>query len=147
MRVPVSLLMVLLVCGPAAEGHADKPPPNEPPQLWRASASEKGGKVLLQIAQPEYIEPRQADAAEAMRWRDLKVAELGEAVHAFGVDGKRMDAKAVLKGLAKPKGVAVFVRYQQPLLDPDPFYLGMLREGTVVLVVAAGAIFDPVPKP
>ena len=121
MRVPVSLLMVLLVCGPAAEGHADKPPPNEPPQqLWRASASEKGGKVLLQIAQPEYIEPRQADAAEAMRWRDLKVAELGEAVHAFGVDGKRMDAKAVLKGLAKPKGVAVLraLHLAQPLLDP-----------------------------
>jgi hypothetical protein len=42
-------------------------PPNEPPQLWRASASEQDGKVVIQIARPEYELPRKPVAAEAMK--------------------------------------------------------------------------------
>ncbi len=41
--------------------------------------------------------------------------------------------------------MAVFVRFYEPLLEPDPFYLNMLREGTLVFVVAADAISDPIP--
>jgi hypothetical protein len=56
-----------------------------------------------------------------------------------------MKASAVLEALRQPKGVAVFVRFYEPLLDPDPFYLAMLREGTIVFVVVADAILDPIP--
>jgi hypothetical protein len=144
MRVSMLLFAVLVGVSVGAP-QVDRPPANEPPQLWRASASEQDGKVIVQIAQPEYVKPRQAVAAEAMRWRYFKKVTLGETAHAFGVDGKRMDSKAVLKALAEPKGVAVFVRFTRPLLDPDPFYLGMLREGTIALVVGAGDIADPIP--
>ena len=65
--------------------------------------------------------------------------------HAFGVDAKRVESKAVLEALRRPQGVAVFVRFYEPLLDPDPFYLAMLREDTIVFVVAADAILDPIP--
>jgi hypothetical protein len=147
MRVPILLLVTLVAGIPTETAQVDKPPPNEPPQLWQASASEQEGKVIIQIARPDYVEPRQAVAAEAMRWRNLKQVTLGETVRAFGVDGKRMEPKAVLKALAKARGVAVFVRYQQPLLDPDPYYLAMLRDGTVALVVGAGDILDPIPMP
>jgi hypothetical protein len=145
MRASILLGVTLLAGVSAGTAGQDQPPPNEPPQLWRASASEKDGKVVLRIASPEYVAPRKAVAAEPMRWRELKRVTLGETVHAFGVDGKRVDAKAVLKALARPAGVAVFVRYQRPLLEPDPHYLDLLREGTLALVVAAEDISDPVP--
>ena len=145
MRVTSILFVTLLLDVPAAISQEDRPPPNEPPQLWRASASEKDGKVAIQLAQPEYVAPRKAVPAEPMKWRALKPVTLGATVRAFGPDGKRVESKAVLKALAKPKCVAVFVRFYGPLLDPDPVYLGMFREGTIVLVVDAGDIADPIP--
>ncbi len=123
----------------------DKPPPNEPPHLWRASATKLDKKVVIQIARPKYQVPRKAVSAEAMKWHNLKKVTLGKSVRAFGVDGKRVGSKAVLEALQRPKGVAVFVRFYEPLLEPDPFYLKMLREGTIVFVVAADAISDPIP--
>jgi hypothetical protein len=80
-----------------------------------------------------------------MKWHDLKKVTLGKSVRAFGVHGKRVDSKAVLEALREPKGVAVFVQFYEPLIDPDPFYLAMLREDTIVIVVAADAIADPMP--
>jgi hypothetical protein len=123
----------------------DRPPPNEPPKLWRAAAVEKDGKVVIQMEWPDYVAPRQAVAAEPMKWRAFKPVILGETVHAFAVDGKPVGAKAVVMALAQPKAVPVFERYFRPLLDPDPYYLRLFREGTVVLVVAAEDIADPVP--
>lgn len=129
----------------SANADEDKPPPNEPPQLWRAAATEDDGNVVIQIARPMYEVPRKGVSAETMKWQNVKKVTLGESVRAFGVDGKSVEAKTVLKTLRQPKGVAVFVRFNEPLLDPDPFYLSMLREGTIVLVVAADAILDPIP--
>ncbi|HEV3437203.1 MAG TPA: hypothetical protein VG122_07580 [Gemmata sp.] len=134
-------LAVFLLIIPVGNAQEKQPPPNEPPHLWRASASEEDGKVVIRIARPEYVAPRKAVAAEPMRWDDLRPVTLGETVNAFGVDGKRVDSKAVLKAMAKPKGVAVFVQFSRQLLEPDPYYLAMLREGTIVLVVAGEDIF------
>ena len=119
-----------------------QPPPNEPPNLWRASASQEDGKVVIQIARPEYVAPRRPVPDEAMKWQSLRSVTLGKTVRAFGVNGKSVEPKAVLKALAEPKGVVVFVRFHEPLSDPDPFYLGMLREGTIILVVNGGDIYD-----
>ena len=138
-------LSVVLLCVMSAAAHEDLPPPNKPPQLWRASATQQDGKVVIQIAEPRYEAPRKAVSAEAMKWKYLKKVTLGKSVHAFGVDGKRVESKAVLKALRKPTCVAVFMRFYEPLLDPDPFYLATLREGTIVFVVAADAIGDPIP--
>jgi len=144
MQVMVFLSVVLLYVV-SATAHEDIPPPNEPPQLWRASATEQDGSVVIQIARPKYETPRKAVSAEAMTWKNLKKVTLGESVRAFGVDGKRLESTAVLKALQQPMGVAVFVRFYEPLLDPDPFYLAMLRKGTISFVVAADAISDPIP--
>ncbi len=144
MRMTVILSAVLFFVA-SASPHDDKPPPNEPPQLWRASATVQGEEVVIQIARPEYEVPRKAVSAEAMKWHNLGTVILGKSIRAFGVDGKHVGSKVVLEALREPKGVAVFVRFYEPLLDPDPFYLSLLREGTVVFVVAADAIFDPVP--
>jgi hypothetical protein len=137
-RLALAALLFIMHEGIAQE---TQPPPNEPPHLWRASASEEDGKVVIRIARPEYVAPRKATAAEPMCWDELRLVTLGATVHAFGVDGKRVDSKAVLKAMAKPKGVAVFVQFSRQLLEPDPYYLAMLREGTIVLVVAGGDIF------
>ena len=139
------VISVAFMCTLSARADDDEPPPNEPPQLWRAAATEHDGNVVIQIARPMYEVPRKAVSAEAMKWHNLKKVALGKSVRAFDVNGKRVESKAVLKALRQPKGVAVFVRFYEPLLDPDPFYLAMLREGTIVFVVAADAISDPIP--
>ncbi len=141
----IVFMTVALVCHFSASAHGDQPPPNEPPQLWRASVTEQDGKVVIQIARPKYEAPRKAVSAEAMKWHNLRQVRLGQFVRAYDVDGKRLESKAVLKALRQPKGVAVFVRFYRPLIEPDPFYLAMLRQGTIVFVVAADAIADPIP--
>ena len=144
--MPASVLsFVVFLSIVSASAGEDIPPPNKPPELLRASATERNGKVVIQITRPRYKAPRKAVSAEAMKWQSLNKVILGESVHAFGVDGKRLKSKVVLRSLQQPAGVAVFVRFYEPLLDPDPFYLEMLREGIVVFVVAADALADPVP--
>jgi hypothetical protein len=62
------------------------------------------------------------------------------------VEGKGADEDAVFKSLAKPKGVAVFVRAKDSdPTKPDPFYLALLREDTVVLVVNQKDIYPQHP--
>jgi hypothetical protein len=124
-----------------------QPPPGEPPQVWLASAVQQDGKVVIRFAHPEYVEPRKAVVADVMKWQDWgRTASLGDGVRAFGVNGKALDAKAVLNALAQPKGVVVFVRNHvrerpEDLSGPDAFNLDLFREGTIVLVVAGEDIF------
>lgn len=129
----------------AAETIGDVPPHNSPPELWRASAAERRGKVVIQISRPKYQVPRVAGPAEAMKWDYLEKVPLGKEIQAYDVHGNRLSADAVLQALKRPVGVVVFSRLYRPLLEPDPFYLRMIREGTVVLVVAADAIAPPIP--
>ena len=137
-------LLLFASVGSAEEKDA---PPGQPPQLWLASASEQDGEVLIQIAKPEErgglggrggFEPgvKSLPATTIMKWSNLRKVTLGKTVHAFRVKGERAEPKTVLKALAKPKGVAVFVRTKESgPTRPDPFYLALLREDTLVLVV------------
>jgi hypothetical protein len=139
-------LAALLLIVPVGNAQEKQPPPGDPPQLWRASAAQQDGKVVIQIAYQHFVEPRKPVAREAMRWENWRPVTLGETVRAFGVDGKALEPKAVLKALAEPKLVAVFVRQDIPsrpkdLSDPEPYYLAMLREGTIVLIVTGSDIF------
>ena len=43
--------------------------------------------------------------------------------------------RQVLKALAKPCGVAYFAGHKGKLAQADPFYLGLLKEGSVALTV------------
>lgn len=140
-----AILSVVLMSVLSVSPDDDSAPPNEPPHLWRASATLHGEEVMIQIARPKYEVPRKAVSAEPMKWHNLRTAVLDKSIRAFSVDGKQLEPKVVIDALKEPRGVAVFVRYYEPLLEPDPFYLNMLREGTLVFVVAADAISDPIP--
>lgn len=157
MRVLALLLATVLLSVSVGSGQEQEAPPGQPPQLWRASASEQEGKVVIQIAQP--IE--QADGGgpggfeegvrslppdTVMRWSNLRKVALGQTAQAFRANGQRAEPKAVLKGLAEPKGVAVFIRTKESdPRKPDPFYLALLREETLVLVVNNKDIFPQEP--
>jgi hypothetical protein len=78
-----------LVCVVSATADDDNPPHNKPPQLWRALATEQDGKVVIQIARPEYDVPRNPVSAEAMKWHDLKGGFAGDRGLVFGVQDKR----------------------------------------------------------
>src|SRR5262249_43813012 len=131
---------------PVGSAQEKQPPPGEPPHLWRATAAQQDGKIVVQIAHQDYAEPRKSVPREAMQWVNWRPVTLGETVQAFGVDGKALDPKAVLKALGDPKLVAVIVRQHissrpRDLSDPEPSYLAMLREGTIVLIVTGDDIF------
>ena len=139
-------LAALLLIVPVDNHQEKPPPPGEPPQLWRASAAQQDGKIVIQIAHQEYVAPRKSVPREAMQWDNYRPVTLGETVRAFRVDGKALEPMVVLKALAEPKLVAVFVRQEIPnrpkdLSDPEPYYLAMLREGTIVLIVTGSDIF------
>ena len=106
-------LATLLLIVPAGNAQQKQAHPGYPPTLLLASASQQDGKVIIQIAQPGPVPPpedgkRERDAVMT-EWVNLNKVTLGETVQAFGVDGERVGAKAVLKALAEPKGVAVFI--------------------------------------
>jgi hypothetical protein len=106
--------------------------------------------VIIQIAQAGPVPPpedgkRKPDAVMT-EWVNLNKVTLGETVQAFGVDGERVEPKAVLKALAEPKGVAVFIgRDPKDPQAPPTFYRSLLREGTIILVVRGGDIHNPKP--
>jgi hypothetical protein len=58
MRILSLLSVTLLLVVPAASAQEKPAPPNEPPHLWRATASAQDGKAVIQIARPEYEAPR-----------------------------------------------------------------------------------------
>ena len=142
------LLVALLLVVPAGDSQEKQAAPGQAPHLWLASAAERDGKVVIQIARawPKASKAKENPAADVMVWDNLRKVTLGETVQAYAVDGKRVEAKTVLKALAKPKGVAVFVRiYNFDPPNPPPFYLALLREGTIVLVVEGSDVYELVP--
>src|SRR5262249_58477150 len=90
--------------GGAGGGERAAPPPGPPPHLWRASASQEDGKVVLQIARAwaKASRPREQPAADVLVWDNLRKVTLGETVQAYGVGGEPVDPKVVLAALAKP---------------------------------------------
>lgn len=147
MRVLSLLSTTLLLFVPLGSAQEKDAPSGWPPHLWLASASEQDGKVVIQIAKPEErgsrsgpggFEPgvKSLPATTVMKWSNLRKVTLGKTVQAFRVQGERAEPKSVLKALGKPNGVAVFVRTKESdPTRPDPFYLALLRENTLVLVV------------
>jgi hypothetical protein len=135
----------------AAGGFAqEKPaPPGLAPTILLASAAKRDGKVVVQIAHAGVpvppVNPKDKPTEGAV-WVNLRPVTLGETVQAYGVDGERVEPEAVVKALAEPKGVAVFVRsYPTDPVTPPAFYRSMFREGTIILVVKAEDLYHPKP--
>jgi hypothetical protein len=157
MRVLTLLLVTLLRFIPVAGAQEKQAPTGQPPRLWLASASKQDGKVIIQIAEP--VERGGTDLARGLgpgvgslpattvtKWSNFPKVTLGKTVQVLRVDGKSAEEDTVLKTLAKPKGVAVFVRAKDgDPTKPDPFYLALLREDTVVLVVNQKDIYPQEP--
>ena len=144
----VLVVAVVLTVVPAGRAQ-EKPPPGPAPALWLALAIQREGKVVVQIwmpgPPPPPTDPKEKPA-EGSVWVDLRKVTLGETVQAFGVDGERLGAKVVLKALAEPRGVPVFIRSN--VKDPEAppaFYRSLFREGTVILVVRSQDIYNPKP--
>ncbi len=153
----VAIICLFLFATLAQAQFKDTAPRGESPKLWQASATMVDGKVLIQIARPvEQATPdggRRADgvviqpSGMVMNWvNDSKKMTLGKNVFAFRADGKVMEADTVVTALAKAKGVAVFVRANvSNLTRPEAFYLGLLHDGTVVLVAEQKDIYPTEP--
>jgi hypothetical protein len=135
----------------------DTAPRAESPKLWQASAAMVDGKVLIQLARPvEQGTPdgvRRADgvvmqpSGTVWNWVDFpKKMTLCKNVIAFHADGKVVEPDVVVKALAKPTGVAVFVRPNvSKETRPEAFYLHLLREDTIVLVAEQKDIYPTEP--
>jgi hypothetical protein len=155
MRVLMSLFVTLSALAQVGRAQERDGPPGQPPCLWLASASQREGKVVVQIAEPQErggkylpggLERGPRWVPLVMTWSNIPKVTLGKTLHVCHVDGKPAAPSAVLKALAKPKGVAVFVRTKgSDPIRPDPFYLALLRADTLILVVNAKDIYPEVP--
>ncbi|HLW65569.1 MAG TPA: hypothetical protein VKS79_09645 [Gemmataceae bacterium] len=157
MRYVVIALVCLCVCPSlVCAQFKDTAPRCDSPRLWQASATLADSRVMIQIARPsEQATPdggRRPDgvviqpSGMVMNWvNDPRKLTLGKNVVAYRADGKVMEADALLKALAKPKGVAVFVRADVSKSKPEAFYLGLLREDTLVLVAEHKDIYPTEP--
>ncbi len=109
------------------------------PQIGLASAVEKDGKVIIEVFELREVmrmklEGRGDVFIEKRHWLTLTTGTLGNDIRAYQLDGKPADPKAVLKALAKPRGVAYFLGFDKAKpVQPDPFYLSLLKEGSIVL--------------
>ena len=149
-----SLAVIFFV--PIGTAQDKEAPPGLPPRLWRASASRQDGKIVILLGMPmkraKGVVVKRPDGTSMLPaetetyWGEFSKVDLGRTVKAFCVNGKPLEPDAVLKALAEPKGVAIFLRARpdEPT-RPHPFYLALFREGTVILVINEKDIYPQGP--
>lgn len=125
-------------------------PKGDAPRIGLASAVEQDGKIVIEIFELRDVKrlklPNAGDVfIEERHWQLLTTGTLGQDIRAYRPDGKNPSNAEVLKSLIKPQGVTFYMGYQRdkPAL-PDPFYLGMLKEGTVALAFDRPELAPPV---
>ena len=142
----------LLLC--AVPGWGQPPPmlkkgdelfPPVRPRIYRATAAEVKGEVVVRLSGPS---PRVTDKKDARNvtamvyvWEDVKPLALGKEVKAYSRTGKPLSKEAVLKALAKRVSVVCFVRLKPDDPEtPDPIYAALFRDDTVLLVFKSEAL-------
>ena len=151
MRMLLSLAMLSLL-GTAAFAQAPVPK-GEAPRIGLAAAVEKDGKVIIEVFELREVMrmkmPKGGDVfIEKRHWSALTTGTLGKDIRAYRPDGKRALPREVLNALAKPRGVAYFLGYDKGKpVQPDPFYLGLLREGSIGLGFDRPELAPPMPPP
>ena len=145
-------LAMLSLLGTAAFAQAPVPK-GQAPRIGLASAVEKDGKVIIEVFELREVMrmkmPKGGDVfIEKRHWLALTTGTLGKDIRAYRPDGKLAAPREVLKALAKPRGVAYFLGYDKGKpVQPDPFYLGLLREGSIVLAFDRPELAPPMPQP
>jgi len=147
MRMLLSLAMLSLL---STAAFAQAPvPTGEAPRIGVASAVEKDGKVIIEVFELREVMgmkmPKGGDVfIEKRNWSSLTTGTLGKEIRAYRPDGKPAAPKEVLNALAKPCGVAYFLGSdKRKPVQPDPFYLGLLREGSIGLAFDRPALTPP----
>jgi hypothetical protein len=126
------------------------------PQPRQALARVNNDQLILTEAQTVYVQ-QQRTVQEVVEGRvvqrtvtvavpvvqTVEVKHALKDVRAFGTDGKKVEAKAVAEALDKRKPVLVSAD-GRPV---DPFYLKIIKEGTLVLVLPSPAVTPPPPVP
>jgi hypothetical protein len=152
------LLTALLLTGPSAAAGAQDPPPaprGPHPTNQLASAEERAGGVVVRftrlVTRYREVKVRQ-DGQEVTRyvpetsWVGVDVPADGKEVMALGVDGKPIDPKDLPRRLARRTLVVVFAFGPGEELRPDPMFLGLLRDGVVVIAGRTERLFPEYPK-
>ena len=128
-------------------------PKGEAPRIGLAAAVEKDGKVIIEVFELREVMrmkmPKGGDVfIEKRHWLALTTGTLGKDIRAYRPDGKPATPREVLSALAKPRGVAYFLGYDKGKpIRPDPFYLGLLREGSIGLAFDRPELAPPTPRP
>ena len=79
---------------------------------------------------------------------ELTTGTLGQDIRAYRPDGKPAAPREVLNALAKPRGVAYFLGYdKEKPVQPDLFYLGLVREGSIGLAFERPELAPREPPP
>lgn len=152
MRMLCSLAMLSLVATAAC---AQAPvPKGEMPRFGLASAVEKDGKVVIEVLELREVMrikmPNGGDVfIEERHWSALTTGTLGEDIRAYRPDGKPATPREVLNALTKPRGVVYFLGYiKEKPVQPDSFFLALLKEGTVGLAFdRPELVAPPTPQP
>lgn len=141
MQTKLSWLLVpvlLLLFGTA--GLAQAPvPAGKVPQIGLAAAAEKDGKIIIEVHElREVMRMKVLNGGdvfiEKRHWLALTTGTLGKDIRAYRPDGKPAAPAEVLKALAQPRAVAYFLGYDRTNpVQPDLFFLGLLREGSIAL--------------
>jgi len=119
--------------------------PAVPPSIYRATAAEVKGEVVVRLSVPSARITDKKDAENvtvmAYVWEDMKPLALDKEVKAYSQAGKLLSKEAVLKALAKQVSVVCFVLTKPDDPErPDPFYTAMFRDDTVFLVFQGKAL-------
>lgn len=144
-------MFVMSVFALAAQSVAQErpaPPVDRPPLIMLAQAVTKDGDVFLTVSNPQPVFKTKTIEVEQdgkkvkvnkavceFVWSDIEVKVDGKDVAAFNVSGKPIDSQELPKRLAKPTRIAVLPTPAGEDRKLDPFYLGALKIGTVVVKI------------
>ena len=151
MRMVLSFATLVLL-GTAVFAQAPVPK-GEAPHFGLATAVEKDGKVIIEVFELREVMRMKLEKGgdvfiEKRHWLLLTTGTLGKDMRAYRPDGKPAAAQEVLSALAKPRGVAYFLGFAKgKSVEPDPFYLSLLKEGSVALAFDRPELALPVPPP
>lgn len=130
----LSLLVPCVWGQPTGVGKDEKRAPTIAPSLFRASAAEGNGAVVVQVSCPCVRLPYDSEGKRlpgtVYMWEEIKPLTLGKEIAAYDLKGQPLGKEAVMKALTKPTMAVCLVRRNQDAPErPDPVYLEMFREG------------------
>jgi hypothetical protein len=140
MRRFVCTLIVLLSCSLGRAQDLPATPKGPSPLFGVAKAIEKEGNLTIELFElRDVVGIPVMDHYEFIQmdnWLELATRAVGKDMRAFRPDGKPAERKEILQALGKPRAVMYFLGFDKAKpVQPDPFYLGLLKEGSIALAL------------